>query len=102
MALTNSERSRRYAQSHAEKLKAYRREYYQKNKEKILAYNKEYCAEYRRVNADKLRTYNRLLTQKHPERVLKYREASAVNLLRKLGYTVVPPEDRGGETPCLN
>lgn len=50
-----------------------------------------------RAALDEYNAYQRNYLQKNPEKRLKFRINSAVNLLRRQGWTCTPPADRKGE-----
>lgn len=66
----------------------YQKEYRRKNLERL----KEYAAVYKKANREKANEYMRRYRTAHPEKYEASRINTAINFLRKHGYTVIAPE----------
>lgn len=67
----------------------YQAEYRKKNLERL----KEYDAAYKKANRGKINEYARRYRTEHPEKYEETRINTAINFLRKRGYTVIAPEE---------
>lgn len=72
----------------ARQRREYQAEYRRKNLERL----KEYDAAYKQKNRDKINEYTRKYRTEHPEKYEAIRINTAINFLRKRGYTVIAPE----------
>lgn len=92
--------------SRNEKRLEYRRKWYAENKERVLAYNNEWYAKNReRITQqwreryrndpdfrEKHKLYNKKWETNHPDDAKAIKLRFYVNVLRREGYTVIPPE----------
>lgn len=76
-----------------------RREYQAEYRKKNLDRLKEYDAAYKQKNRDKINEYARRYRTEHPEKYEATRVNTAINFLRKRGYTVIAPEEKPPEEP---
>ena len=70
-----SERSAKYRQENADKLKEHRAKYYQENKDKKAKYyqeNKDKKAKYHQKNADKIKEYQAKYRQENADKIKEY------------------------------
>ena len=72
----------------ARQRREYQAEYRRKNLERL----REYDADYKQKNRDKINEYARKYRAEHPEKYEATRINTAINFLRKRGYTVIAPE----------
>lgn len=79
----------------ARQRREYQAEYRRKNLERL----KEYDAAYKQKNRDKINEYARQYRTEHPEKYEATRINTAINFLRKRGYTVIAPEEKSPEEP---
>nr|DAG37298.1 MAG TPA: hypothetical protein [Caudoviricetes sp.] len=79
----------------ARQRREYQAEYRRKNLERL----KEYDAAYKQKNRDKINEYARQYRTEHPEKYEATRINTAINFLRKRGYTVIAPEEKPPEKP---
>ena len=70
-----------------------RREYQAEYRKKNLERLKEYDAAYKKANRGKINEYARQYRTEHPEKYEATRINTAINFLRKRGYTVTAPEE---------
>lgn len=75
-----------------------RREYQAEYRRKNLERLKEYDAAYKQKNRNKINEYARQYRAEHPEKYEATRTNTAINFLRKRGYTVIAPEGEKHET----
>lgn len=78
----------------ARQRREYQAEYRRKNLERL----KEYDAAYKQKNRDKINEYARQYRTEHPEKYEATRINTAINFLRRNGYTVIAPEGEKHET----
>ena len=75
-----------------------RREYQAEYRRKNLERLKEYDAAYKQKNRNKINEYARQYRAEPPEKYEATRTNTAINFLRKRGYTVIAPEGEKHET----
>lgn len=74
-----------------------RREYQAEYRKKNLERLKEYDAAYKKENRGKINEYARRYRTEHPEKYEATRVNTAINFLRKRGYTVIATEGKKHE-----
>ena len=85
-------REKRKRSYNPERARAYQAEYREKNREKIRAYAREYYQK----NREKHNAYYKQYKRDNPEWYLQARIRSAINLLKKHGYSVTKQEAEDG------